>query len=296
MVDTKTSGDGGHVKASAQRAEVARMVKKLPPLWSADVAAWATSLRAAGRPESTVRTRVEHVRWLAVAHADRAPAALTLDDLMGWLGTRTWARETRRGVRASLRSFYGWAVKTGRMATSPAMDLPSVAPSRPNPRPTPESAYRLALATADERTRLMVRLAAEMGLRRAEVAGIHSRDVVEDLTGWSLNVHGKGQRERLVPLTPVLARELRALPAGYAFPGDEDGHLSPRWVGTLVGRTLPEGWTMHSLRHRAATRWYGVDRDLLTVGELLGHASPVTTRVYVRLPDDARRRLVNAVT
>jgi len=45
---------------------------------------------------------------------------------------------------------------------------------------------------------------------------------------------------------------------------------------------------------RAATRWYAVDRDLLTVGALLGHASPVTTRTYVRLPDDAKRRLVLA--
>ena len=142
--------------------------------------------------------------------------------------------------------------------------------------------------------KLMIRLAAECGMRRAEVAQVHSRDLVEDLTGWSVIVHGKGSRDRTVPLPSILAHELRELPPGWAFPGDDSGHLSPRWVGKLVGRLLPEGYTMHSLRHRAATRWYGVNHDLLTVGDLLGHASPVTTRLYVRVPDEARRALVVA--
>lgn len=141
----------------------------------------------------------------------------------------------------------------------------------------------------------MVRLAGELGLRRGEVARVHSDDVVTDLDGWSLVVHGKGDRTRLVPLSPVLARELRALPPGWAFPGDDGGHLSPRWVGKLVGRLLPPGMTMHGLRHRFATRAYHVDRDLLTVQQLLGHASPVTTRAYVQIGEQAKRRLVAAV-
>src|SRR5699024_6800613 len=122
--------------------------------------------------------------------------------------------------------------------------------------------------------------------------------LVEDLAGWSLVVHGKGQRERMVPLTAGLALRLRARvhhTGGYAFPGSDGGHLSPRWVGKIVTRLLPGEVTMHALRHRFATRAYSVDRDLLTVQRLLGHASPVTTRVYVRLPDDALRRTVQAV-
>ena len=148
---------------------------------------------------------------------------------------------------------------------------------------------------AGTRERLMLRLAAECGLRRAEVAQVHSRDVVEDLGGWSLVVHGKGSRERVVPLPVSVGVELRALGRGYAFPGDDHGHLSPRWVGTLISRLLPEGYTMHSLRHRFATRAYAVDRDVFTVQELLGHASPATTRVYVQLPNDSKRRLVDAI-
>jgi hypothetical protein len=43
---------------------------------------------------------------------------------------------------------------------------------------------------------------------------------------------------------------------GWLFPGDEDGHLSPRWVGKLMAGALPDHWTAHTLRHRFATRAY----------------------------------------
>lgn len=59
---------------------------------------------------------------------------------------------------------------------------------------------------------------------------------------------------------------------------------------------LPGDWTMHSLRHSAATRWYQVDRDVFTVQELLGHASPATTRRYVAVPNDALRATVDAAS
>lgn len=263
--------------------------------WRAALDAWATALRAAGRSEQTIGLRTYHVLRLARWARPRGPWDLELDDLQGWLGTQGWSRSTLASYRASLRGFYAWAALTGRIDASPAAGLPPVGAAPPNPHPTPEDAYRDALALADPRERLMLRLAAELGMRRGEVARVHSRDLSRDLLGWSLVVHGKGGRERVLPVPDTLAAQLRRLPAGYAFPGDDDGHLSPRWVGKLVSQLLPEGWTMHSLRHRFATRAYLVDRDLLTVQQLLGHASPVTTRAYVRIDEDAKRRHVLAV-
>lgn len=140
----------------------------------------------------------------------------------------------------------------------------------------------------------MLRLSAEAGLRRGEVAQVHTRDLVEDLDGWSLRVHGKGGRERVVPLPAALAVELRRLPAGWAFPGDCGGHLSPRWVGTVVARLLPAGYTMHTLRHRFATRAHDVDGDLCVVQELLGHANINTTRAYVAVDRRKLRRTVES--
>lgn len=93
----------------------------------------------------------------------------------------------------------------------------------------------------------------------------------------------------MVPLLDSVARDLRALGPGWAFPGDDGGHLSPRWVGTLVGRLLPEGYTMHKLRHRAGTKWLDETENLAVVQDLLGHADPKTTRAYTR-PNARRMR------
>jgi integrase len=175
------------------------------------------------------------------------------------------------------------------------MMLPKVKAKIGRARPAPEQVYRQAVASGNVRARLILRLAAEAGLRRTEIASIHSRDLVEDLVGWSLIVHGKGDRERVVPLPDGLARVLRNLPAGFAFPGNFHGHLSPRWVGKIAAQLMPGDFTLHTLRHRFATLAYQVDRDVFVVQELLGHASPATTRRYVQTQSENLRRTVVAV-
>lgn len=263
-------------------------------VWAAEIDNWGLALGAAGRSRHTIYLRSNHVKRLG-RWAESGPWQIQGEQLVSWLGGQDWDTSTKRAFRSSLRGFYAWGHGTGRIGHNPALELPTVPVKAPSPRPTPEDAYRLALVEAPPREYLMLRLAAECGLRRAEVACVHSNDLIQDLTGWSLIVHGKGNKIRVVPLPAVVARRLRELPEGYAFPGGDDGHLSPWWVGTLISRLLPEGWTMHTLRHRAATRWYSVDNDLLTVQQLLGHASPNTTQAYVAVPDVAKRRLVEAM-
>lgn len=251
-------------------------------------------MRAAHRPHTTIKLRGYQLRRFARGHADRQPWRLTLADLADWLGGHDWSAETRRSYRASLRTFYGWAELAGHVERSPAALLPAIRPPRSRPRPAPEEALRQALAAGTDRERLMVMLAAYVGLRRGEVARVHTRDVEEDLEGWSLRITGKGGHVRRVPLTPAVALALRALPAGWAFPGAIDGHLSPEYVGKLVSRLLPDGWTTHTLRHRFATRCYALNRDLVTVQELLGHARIETTRIYTEAPVGALRAAVMA--
>jgi len=264
-------------------------------VWADEIASWLVALRAAGRPATTIRLREYQLRRLGAAMAPRGPWEITGADLIAWVGPQEWGRETRRSWRSGVRGFYRWAHGLGFIEHDPALALPPVAPRPPSPRPAPEHAYRLALASADERVRLMLRLAAELGLRRGEVCRLHSQDLDRDLTGWTLWVHGKGDRVRLLPIDGGLATALRSQPYGFLFPGRIDGHLSAHYVGKLVSRMLPTAWAMHSLRHRFATLAYDVDRDLFTVQELLGHASPVTTRIYVQLPAESLRRTVAAV-
>jgi integrase len=141
----------------------------------------------------------------------------------------------------------------------------------------------------------MLRLAGEAGLRRAEVAQVHHRDLSAGLDGASLLVHGKGGKLRVVPISESLAAALRAahtpgMPEdSWLFPTGLGGHLSPDVVGRLVARALPDGWTMHTLRHRFGTRAYRGTRNLRAVQVLLGHESIATTERYTAV-DDAEIR------
>lgn len=265
--------------------------------WSTAIEVWLVAQRAAGRPPTTVKLRAYQLERVGAAMLALGLGPWDVDggELVAWVGAQGWAPETLRSFRSALRGFYRWGHGAGHVEVDPALALPSVTPARPNPRPTPEDEYRLALAKSDDRVRLMVRLAAELGMRRGEVARAHRGDLERDLTGWSLRVHGKGGKVRMVPVTDSLAAAIRRRGAGYLFPGNDGGHLSAPWVGRLVSRALPAAWAMHSLRHRFGTVAFSVDRDLLTVQALMGHASPVTTQRYVLVPDAALRRTVAAV-
>lgn len=259
-------------------------------MWEADVDAWVMHLRAAGCSPTTVRLRRSHIEralsWFDVP----SPWVVTHDQMVEYLGSHDWAPETRKSVRASLRGFYAWAEDAGHVDIDPARKLPRVAVPAGRPRPAPGDIVASALERATPRERLMVMLAAYAGLRRAEIARLHSRDVLGD----ELRVKGKGGRVRTLPLHPLLAQELAGR-QGWIFPGGDDGHLSPDRVGRILSRLLGAGWTAHTLRHRFATRAYAADRDLLSVQQLLGHSSVATTQRYTKLPDDALRRAVLSV-
>lgn len=171
------------------------------------------------------------------------------------------------------------------------------------PRPTPEDVWDAAQAVADPRTSVMLQLAA-VALRRAEVAVVSTDDLITE--GPRLLVHGKGNKRRVIPITDKLATIIAAGPAGhtpgaptkgYLFPGNDNGHLSPRWVGTLCSEVLPGIWTMHTLRHRAATRAYEGTQDIIAVQQLLGHDSVATTQMYTLVEEDrVRQAMLAAVT
>lgn len=259
------------------------------PEWADALDQYTLVLRAASRSASTIRARRDQLSHLA-RRIGVGPWEVTPSALLTYVGAQKWAQETRRGRYACFREFWRWAKRAGLSRSNPTKRLPSVSATEPNPDPVPEEVYRAAMQRADDRTALIMRLAHDAGLRRSEIAQIHSDDLRPDLLGWSLLVHGKGGKQRIMPLTPRLALDLRARPPGYVFEGAIDGHLSPRRVYELVAAVLDGHWTLHNLRHSFGTNTHeATNGDTLTVQRLLGHASPATTARYVR-PSDARGR------
>lgn len=251
-------------------------------------------MRSTDAPKSTIYQRTYHLRRFANT-TGIPPFEVQLEDMVTYLSAQHWGRSTKHAARSAFRNFYAWARLTRRVRSNPARHLPAVRPDFGKPRPATDDALEHGLQAADDRVRLMIRLAVGAGLRCCEVCRVHSDDLVEDLEGWSLRVRGKGSRVRLVPLTRALALALRSLPPGFVFPGREDGHLSASYVSKLVSRALPAKVTAHMLRHRFASRAYlGTGRDIRAVQELLGHASVATTQVYTRVPDGALRAGVEA--
>ncbi|WP_461004435.1 tyrosine-type recombinase/integrase [Trueperella pyogenes] len=251
-------------------------------------------LAASGLSTATIALRRAHLdRFAREINTDLS--AVTTENLETFLSNAAWANDYRRSLRSSMRSYFGWLHATGRRQDNPAAILPKVKPTPPRPRPTPDLALKAAIRDAANDELLMIRLGVEAGMRRGEVCKVHARDLVEDLGGRSLIVTGKGGKTRIIPLEDSLAAaiERRGIETGgFLFPGAIDGHISPAWLGKRISRLMPEGVTMHSLRHRFATRVYDATGDLLATQQLLGHSSPSVTQTYVQVD---RRRLRKAV-
>jgi integrase len=192
-------------------------------------------LKIGGMSDATVRLRRDHLRCIARRSKTQHPRALTLTVMMQ-VCDRRWSREHRKSVTSSLRSFCVWALDSGVLDVNPAVQLPKVRPQTPHPRPTPDSVWYQLLIDAAPRERLIARLAAEAGLRRAEIACCHRDDLLADGDRWGLIVHGKGDRQRVVPLTDSLAQAVIGhCEHGYLFPGSSPGsHITARWVGAMI--------------------------------------------------------------
>lgn len=81
----------------------------------------------------------------------------------------------------------------------------------------------------------------------------------------------------------------------FYFPGRFGGHIHPSTVYRWVTSCTP-GWTLHSLRHRAATAEYAGTKDLRATQELLGDASPATTQIYTAVAFTDMQAVVDAAS
>lgn len=265
-----------------------------PVPWRKSIEGWTDTLRAAGLSAQTIKSRQYKMVHLATLLMPSGPKDVTTEQIVQAFARQQWKPETRKAYRNTISSFFRWLHKSGRRSDDPSLDVPRVKKPHAHPRPCPDRYIAAAMEMATTSERLMIRLGAECGLRRGEIARVHSDDVVADSAGRSLIVRGKGDKQRIVPLPDDLAGIIMDA-RGYLFPGRFGGHVEESYIGDHISRLLPAGYAAHTLRHRFATTAYAATHDLFVVAELLGHESVETTEHYVAMPDGRLREATAAV-
>jgi integrase/recombinase XerC len=186
-------------------------------------------------------------------------------------------------------------------AARPRMRGPRIKKGLPRPV-TPDEAVHLA-ATVEEdaseewigaRDRAVLLLLYGAGLRIAEALSLTAAALP---LGEVLQVTGKGGKQRVVPLLPIVRDGVADYAAKCPWPLERDkplfrgakgGPLSQGMVQKAVARArialgLPGTATPHALRHSFATHLLGAGADLRSLQELLGHASLGSTQIYTKV-------------
>lgn len=227
-------------------------------------------------------------------------------DIRGFLAQRrrrddVGGRTLARGL-AGIRSFFRFLEKQG--LVNPAA-LSAVRPpreSRPLPRPLPASQARAVTLTENilhddpwiaARDAAVLTLLYGGGLRISEALSLTAAEAPK-AGQKSMRVVGKGGKERIVPILPVIVTAIEAYIAlcPYVLPKDEPlfrgargGPLRARLIQGALQKLrsalgLPDKATPHALRHSFATHLLEAGGDLRSIQELLGHASLSTTQIY----------------
>ena len=265
-----------------------------PVPWRESINGWTDTLRAAGLSAQTIKSRRYKMVHLAALLMPSGPEDVTTEQIVQVFARQQWKPETRKAYRNTISSFFRWLHKSCRRSDDPSLDVPRVKKPHAHPRPCPDKYITAAMEKATAAEKLMIRFGAECGLRRGEIARVHSDDVVADSAGHSLIVRGKGDKQRIVPLPDDLACIIMDA-RGYLFPGRFGGHVEESYIGDHISRLLPDGYAAHTLRHRFATTAYAATHDLFVVAELLGHESVETTEHYVAMPDGRLREATASV-
>ena len=214
------------------------------------------------------------------------------------LGNASAAREL-----SALKAFVAYARdRTGEPdASAPRLRGPRIKKGLPRPV-TPDDASNLADLVASDaeepwigaRDRAVLLLLYGAGLRIAEALSLEGGDLP---LGETLSVTGKGGKQRVVPILPLV----RDAVADYAhqcpwtlakseplFRGAKGGALNQGMVQKAMARArivlgLPPTATPHAMRHSFATHLLGAGADLRSLQELLGHASLGSTQIYTKV-------------
>jgi integrase/recombinase XerC len=283
------------------------------------VAAWLAHLRhERGHAEKTLEAYARDVRQFLGYLATQlgyAPcladlARLDLKSFRGFLASRRRTGAVSRSLArtlSALRQLFRWLEAQNLVENRKILQLamPKVPHSVPKPLTVGKAADVVDAGAGAELDWVLARDAAVLlllygcGLRIAEALSIKAKDAPTPDRDV-LRITGKGGKQRLVPVLPVVrdavARYVQLCPYPLEpdepmFRGAKGGPLSPRLIQLAMERLrdsldLPATATPHALRHSFATHLLSAGGDLRQIQELLGHASLSTTQAYTEVDRD----------
>jgi site-specific recombinase XerD len=235
-----------------------------------------------------------------------APSEITRPQVVAWgLSLKGMKPLTIRRKYGCLSSFFSFLQDMGQCHSNPAhrLPLPKVSKNLPTVLSAEQVQQLLAAAQTPDR-RLLVLLLLSTGLRRSEAAAITLDQV--NLEHRQLRVRGKGNKERMVPLTAEVVEAIREYLAWRGPTQSDHLFISQMWGQPISGarvhrivRALLEraglagqGITVHKLRHTFATHLVRNGVDVKTVQELLGHSDLGTTAKYLHSDGQAKQAAV----
>lgn len=192
----------------------------------------------------------------------------------------------------SLKTWASWA----KWPAPSLEDYTLPTPARPQPHPIDEGidgVVAMLEASRQENHRALVALCGFAGLRVSEALAVRPTDI--DYHARTLTVRGKGDRQRIVPLSDkawlaIIPAAVNAAAFSRQFVVGISDRTARRLLNSLGERAgLAAHVSSHDLRATFATAAYDKSLNLRAVQELLGHASPTTTQVYTRISMNTMR-------
>lgn len=231
--------------------------------------------------------------------------SVTVSDIRAWMlqlsDSGDGARTMRRKLQA-VRAFYKWLMRNGVVTDNPAAEVELAHIPKRLPQMVRESNIDRVLDSDvkdddfDEvRNRLIVMMLYETGMRRAELIDLRDHNV--DTAKGELKVHGKRDKDRIIPFGTELAQSIESYRAlrekitkgcDRFFVRSNGEALYPMLVYRVVKQQLGEAGVTskrspHVLRHTFATAMLNNGATLNSVKELLGHESLATTQIYTHV-------------
>jgi len=243
------------------------------------------------------------------------PRAVTTADIEAYLGKVTADGLSKRSTArllSSLRSFFSWCVEEGEITDNPCdrVDAPKLGQYLPAVLSVKE--VEAILESVDlkapfgKRNRAILEVLYGCGLRVSEAANLRISHI--HLDEGFVDVIGKGNKQRLVPLGEIAADSIRAyledrpVPASAAY----DDYLFLNRFGKPISRVslfklvkdqamaagVQKEISPHTFRHSFATHLIENGADLRIVQEMLGHESILTTEIYTHIDTSTWHKMV----